>query len=267
MMGKRNTGQRRIWFTVLIIIVSALIVFSAVMIATQLSEYSTGQKTYNRLQQYIKSGPGTSENPLKSVEEGQTDTVVSLPVPPIAPDFDALGEINEDVVGWIISEGTVIDYPVVHGIDNQHYLTHVFDGTRNKLGSIFVDFRNQKGFTDKNTIIHGHHMKNGSMFASLVEYRNQEYFEQHPVMWLLTPERNYLLEIVSGYVTNGDEAYNISFEDEEEFLEFAKTINRLSDFESNVEIGKDDRLITFSTCTYEMSNARYVIHAKLSPAG
>ena len=119
-------------------------------------------------------------------------------------DFVSLKEINEDVVGWLYLPDTVINYPVVQGEDNSYYLKHLVDGSYNANGSLFVDYHNKMDFSDDNTLIYGHHMDSGKMFATLVKYKNQEFYDAHPVAYFLTEEKDYKIEIFSGYVTTHD---------------------------------------------------------------
>ena len=175
-----------------------------------------------------------------------------------------LSAMNADVAAWIYSADTVIDYPVVQGSDNVYYLDHIFDGTYNKLGTLFVDCRNAPGFSDWNTIIYGHNMNNGSMFASLTNYTKQAYYEAHPEMFLVTPDGTFRLELFSGYVTPSDsDAYTFSFADASAFSEFLESIRARSDFDSPVSVEVSDRIVTLSTCTYDFEDARYVVHGKL----
>lgn len=184
-------------------------------------------------------------------------------------DFTALRQENEDVAAWVKIDGSAIDYPVAQGTDNDFYLSHRFDGQASKSGAIFVDYRNAKGFADQNTILYGHHMKNGSMFAPLVNYKAQDFYDAHPVMLLYTPEGDYLVEFFAGYVVPiRNEAlpcFYMSFSDEAEYLEYIAEAKRRSTFQSEVAVGAEDRIVTLATCTYEVYDARYVLQGKLTP--
>ncbi len=132
----------------------------------------------------------------------------------IAPkkvDFKALQAENPDIVGWIYCKDTVIDYPVLKGKDNDQYLYHDYTGAYNIDGSIFVDAENRDDFVDSNTIVYGHHMNSGSMFAGLIKWADQEYYDKHKVVWLLTPEQDYKIELFAGHhVDAHSEAYQIA---------------------------------------------------------
>ena len=126
---------------------------------------------------------------------------------PIEVDFEALRKVNPDVIGWIYCPDTVINYPVMHGETNDTYLHHSYDGTYNASGSIFEDARNGRGFVDPVSILYGHHMASGAMFATLDLWQAVDYFYEHPVMWLLTPTRDYKADPNANYILMSTCAY------------------------------------------------------------
>lgn len=175
-------------------------------------------------------------------------------------DFDSLRKLNNDVVGWIYGPGTKINYPVVQGEDNDYYLTHMFDGKENKCGSIFMDSLNEEDFSNTNSIIHGHHMRNGSMFASLTSYLSQSYYDTHPVLWLTTSEKDYKVELFAGFVTDvNSDVWQIEFASKEEYREWLDKMVENSSFKSDVKPGENDHILTLATCSYEYDNARFVV--------
>lgn len=185
---------------------------------------------------------------------------------PITVDFATLQSINEDVVGWIYCEGTTINYPVLQGEDNEFYLDHMYDKTVNRAGSIFIEANNRKNFDDSNTIIYGHHMKNGAMFATLNKWSEQEYYEKHPIFWLLTPKRNYQIVLFSSYRTAVDsDTYTIYQGTSREFEDYLQAVSTNSDFSANVELDANRKFVVLSTCEYTFENARYVLHGMLVP--
>lgn len=186
---------------------------------------------------------------------------------PIAVDFGALLEANEDIVGWLYCEGTNINYPVVQGKDNDYYLHHAYDKSESRAGALFVDAENRPQFADSNTIIYGHHMKNGSMFAHLAYFAGQEYFDAHPVMWLLTPEGNYRVELLGGYLTSAEsDSYTIFTGACREFDEYLAEVLAALDVQPDADVAGDGRYIMLSTCEYDFEDARYVLHGRLLPA-
>lgn len=186
--------------------------------------------------------------------------------PPISVDFESLLRDNQKVIGWLICEDTVINYPVVQALDNDYYLHRMPDGTISSSGSIFMDASCDAFFTDDNSIIYGHNMKNGSMFAPLSRYSAQDYFDEHPSMWLLTPRGDYRLELLAGFVAKADDkVYTINFAREDEREAFVSMLSERSDFVGNIQPMEGDRLVTLSTCNYSFSNARYVVVGILVP--
>ena len=183
--------------------------------------------------------------------------------PPILVDFDGLCGENPDVVGWIYCEDTPINYPVLQGEDNKKYLTIQPDGRTSGSGSVFIDCNCESEFTSDNTIMYGHNLKN-KMFSSLSRYSSQSYYNKHPVMWLLTPDQNYMIELFAGFVIkDGGWVYVIDFPFPGDWEEFTEACLKNSFFRSMYPPEKGDRLITLSTCDYTFDNARYVVVGSL----
>ena len=182
----------------------------------------------------------------------------------ISMDFTELQKINGDIIGWLYAEGTKIDNPVVLTDNNTYYLNHLYSGEVNGSGSLFADFRNHRDFSDKNTVIYGHHMRNGSMFGSIEEYRSQDFYESAPTMMLYTPEGDYLIELISGTDESGNDQFvKFEFENDKEFEEYIDSFRERSTFKSDVEVRPQDKLISLCTCTYVFNNARYMLIGRL----
>ncbi len=185
---------------------------------------------------------------------------------PITVDFEALRRVNPDVSGWLYCEGTAINYPVLQGRDDDAYLHHSYDGSYNAAGSLFVEAENRPGFADANTIIYGHNMKNGTMFAELPRWAEQEFYEAHPVFWLLTPEQDYRVELFSGYVASADSGtYTVFTGWGPQLKDYLQDAAGRSDFRSGVVPESGDRCVMLSTCVYFFENSRYVLHGVLRP--
>jgi sortase B len=182
---------------------------------------------------------------------------------PISVDFDALQAENEDVIAWIYCEDTPINYPIVKSADNSDYLHALLDGSYNAEGTLFVDYRNASDFSDFYTIVYGHNMKNADMFGTLVNYREQEYYDEHPVMWLLTPDGDYRVDLFSGYVIPSDSSVYSVITAKEEKESFLRTAYTSSLFDSTVTCSTSERFLLLSTCSYEYDGARFVVVGKL----
>lgn len=175
-------------------------------------------------------------------------------------DFAKLKQKNSDAIAWIKVNGTDIDFPVVKGTDNSYYLTHNFDKEKNKAGWIFADYRNKFDGTDKNIIIYGHNMKNGSMFASLKDVIKEEWYnnENNKYIALITENENCKYQVFSVYQIETEEYYlqtNIS-----NFKEFVEEIKGRSKKDFNVDIKETDSILTLSTCA-DNTKYRVVLHA------
>ncbi len=187
--------------------------------------------------------------------------------PPLEVDFDALRAINEDIVGWIYCEDTAINYPLLRGETNDEYLRHLYDRSYSVAGSIFMEAENRPDLSDVNTIIYGHYMNNGTMFGGLSNWKEQSYYEEHPVMWLLTPERDYRIDIVASYYTSAySDTYLLFHEPGAEFDEYLARALAQSVIHTRAEAEEDAHYVLLSTCAYLFDNARFVIHGKLVPA-
>ena len=265
--------KKFIYILVLLLLLSVL-GYSGWQVYQIVAEYKGGQDSYASLEQFVSTAPPTTPSrPAPTdpagetipTEEGQTEPqeeVVQWPV----VDFDALRAINTDIVGWIYIPGTVINYPIAQTDNNDYYLTHLFDKTRNSSGCIFLDASVSPDFMANNSVLHGHHMKNGTMFAGITKYKDQSYYEEHPTAMLLTPGGNYEIQFFSAYVTSTDaDAWDPYFT-EEAFGLWLDRLSRKSYFRSDVVPTTDDRIVTFSTCTYEYDDARFVLHGILREA-
>lgn len=183
---------------------------------------------------------------------------------PIRVDFATLKESIPDLVGWIYGEDTAISYPVVQGEDNDYYLSHMADGRSNTSGAIFMDTRNQAHTPLSNEILYGHHMKNGSMFAGLLRYKKQSYYETHPSFYYITEEKNYRLEILRAGVTNGtSDIFRSAFRTKLDRAEYEKEWAHINVLTPVFDEVPDAPLMTLSTCSYEMADARFVVQGQL----
>jgi sortase B len=127
-----------------------------------------------------------------------------------------------------------------------------------------MDFRNSGKFTDRNSILYGHRMNNGTMFADLSNYSNQAFFEEHPYLLIITPEAKYKAEVFSAYVANTTyNSWDTVFDGDEKYMNWLESIQSRSYFNRDVEFSPESRVVTLSTCTYEFEDARFIVHALL----
>ena len=183
-------------------------------------------------------------------------------------DFDSLRAVNEDVIGWMIQEGTEINFPIVQGEDNEYYLTHLYTGAVNRTGSIFADAGNSPYFTDMCTYLYGHNRKNGSMFASLPNYLDEEYYRAHPTMTVITPYEDYAAEIFACVRESAgqEETWRVKqFSGRGEYEAFVQSILDRSRLDTGIVPRWGDPLLALCTCTNEVHEERYIVFARLRP--
>ena len=225
--------------TVFMIIFTIIFLYSAVQLYGIWMGYRESEILYHNAQEEF----------FQQAEESNMQQVADTGLQ-LAVDFDSLQAVNSDVVGWIWMKDTVINYPILHSKkNNDEYLYTTYDGKQNNSGSIFADYRNNADFTDDNTVLYGHNMKNGSMFACLLKMRGQEYFDAHREFYVLTPEGNRRYEIISVFQVDAlSDIYEREFatkEEKQQWLDFViKKSAVLAPFSANVE----DTFVLLSTC-------------------
>ena len=240
----------------------------------------TGQKLFTAVREY-KAGEDIYEeiaeiarNPTPAISAEITNPEISEITPESEPDeksrtaeinrspvdFARLAEISPDIRGWIRLEGTRVDYPVMQSRDNDYYLSRAVNGTWNKVGTPFIDFRNNGDFSDRLTVIYGHYMGDGSMFASLDRWQQEAYLAEHPVMYLNTPSCNYRVDIIAGFTTPADsDAYRYEFSSIMDIQNWISWIREMSVIHPDIELSPVDRFLTLSTCAYSYEDARTVL--------
>ncbi len=250
--------MKKIVINILLVFFIGVLLYSGYNLFKIFSEYGKGRLEYSKTSDEVVTE--------KEPESGTADDSAAkekVETAPINVDFDKLLKKNSDVAGWIYCPKTVVNYPVMHAKDNDYYLHRMINKEYNSSGSIFEDYRNSPGQIDPATILYGHSMKDGSMFAMLHEYTDQKYYDKHPTMWYLTPERNYRLDILMGYIAGEkDEVYAL-FENVQQMREYLHKVEEKSTFKPKVkyDLDKLNSVIVLSTCAYEFKNARYIVIA------
>lgn len=197
-------------------------------------------------------------------EESETELTDNEPAGRRPPDFDILLDWNSDIKGWIWLPDTDIDYPVVQGADNDYYLNHTTDRKKSIIGSIFIENKNRGDFQDDVTVLYGHNIKGGRMFSPLAGYKDQSYYELHPILYFYTPAANYRVELFAGQVLNGVTGeFPLNFESEEKRKEWINQLKISSTISSGKMPETNERIMALCTCSYEYQNARYVVYGIL----
>lgn len=238
--------------TIILIIAICVFAFSAFQLYKIFNGYHKGESEYDDLVKLAVTQEKNDDSPDGEAGEGK-----------FTVDFDALRQINPDVVAWIrFDEPAVINYPVVQGSDNSEYLSKTFKGYDNTVGTIFVNAYNNADFNDRNTIIYGHYMYNGTMFNELEQYHEKSFWEKYPYFYIYTPDGNVITyQIYSvGVVKDTSEGYTYQFADDAAFASFLEVTKNSSLYDTGVEVGNDSQIVTLSTCTRAGNDDRTIVH-------
>jgi len=237
----------------IIVIAVIVLLFSAFKMKEILDDYRTSEVSYEEaVETFVKEMPEIKED---------NEKVRMI-------DFAGLQAINSDVIGWIELEGSNIDYPILKSSDNADYLHTTYDKKYASAGSIFMDCRNASDFSDHNTILYGHNMKNGSMFHDLRFYMTEgsDWYESHNVYKIYTVDKKTRQSVCTEYkvisVQKTDaysESYKVSFSGLDDYESWLKNICKDAIYDATYDIHKGT--ITLSTCRGKVgSDERLVVH-------
>ena len=178
-------------------------------------------------------------------------------------DIDKLKNEYDEAIGYIEIPNTNISYPIMQGEDNDYYLKHLPNGDSNKIGSIFIDYRNNE-FNDQNTIIYGHNFNNGTMFSDLLNYKSDDFYKNHSKYAIYVSDRKMEVEIFGVYVLDvTKEKIPINFETLDVFNDYIDKIMENNLIKSNFEINENDRLVSLCTCANGSWKNRLIVVGKV----
>lgn len=294
-MRKKKEKKRKtvgdVIYRIVFFIALAVFLYCAYRLLTIYLEYKKGTDEYSALeQQYVYEevlpdsqtdvqGDETETfevNEAEPMTEAETETeivededgntrVEYYPVLRNPIDFESLQEVNEDIIGWIKVNALDISYPIAQAEDNDYYLHRTFEQVENFAGCIFMEYKNNSDFSDKNTIIYGHNMKNGSMFGKLKKFYEEGVYESAPFFWIYTPDKIYRYDIFScSQVGAYSDTYQITFSEDEDFEAYLKNAFESSIVDgTGIEVTAEDKIVTLSTCTGNEAT-RFVVQGKLA---
>lgn len=235
---------------------AAVILYGIWHIYDTTRQYEEADKEYEKVRDMAVKEQEADED---DKEDGGDKTVK----PPITVDIAALKKENPDTVGWIYYPAVGINYPIMQDKDNKYYMNHTFKGEKNAAGSIFLDTAGSAEFTDENTMVYGHNMRNGSMFGALKNIRNEGMAEENPYIWVFLESGNYRYRICSWHdAKTTDDSFRTKFETEEEKKAYIQHISELAEEKTGRELKPKDKILTLSTCTSD-SSVRFLVHGVL----
>lgn len=172
---------------------------------------------------------------------------------------------NKEVMGWIYVPGTNINYPVLLGEDNNYYLTHNHKKEVSKSGAIFMDCRNADKSQQRHIILWGHNLNDMTMFQGLENYKNKNFFESHPNVYLYWGEEKVQYEVYAAYGVDGNiNFHRTEFDSDKNFLQHMNELRTLNKYKPTKEITlkADDQILSLATCAYEYPNSYYIVQAR-----
>ena len=262
--------------TVVTVLLLLAFTFSAAMTLFHSMESSRNARSNEEARQIAFSSSPSPDTSLPSIQEQQpaTHPWESGPEPTeendsISPlealqnmDFSQLRKLNPDIFGWILIPDTQLSYPLVQGEDNQFYLDHSWKRDPSPAGSIFMECKCSRTLDDFNTILYGHRMRDGSMFATLKHYGNSEFWQAHPSVYLADENGLHSYDVFAAWEAGITEApFRLQISDEGERLEFIRICVERSVIRTGIQPEADDRILTLSTCTGAGYDTRWVVQA------
>lgn len=249
MRRKKNKRYKKV---ILNIIIYMILLFVLIYSGIKIFKWYNDKTNNNKIAEQIKSTVIVED---KNEDENKEEYTV---------DFKKLKEQNNETVAWIKVNNTNVEYPVLRATNNSFYLNHSFDKSKNSAGWIFADYRNKFDGTDKNIIIYGHNMRDDSMFGSLKNILNSAWYdnEENTNITLYTENEKSIYKVFSIYKIESEDYYiKTEFSNDNEFEKFIETLKKRSIKNFNIDISKEDSILTLSTCANN-NKYRVVLHAK-----
>ena len=265
-MKKHNKIKLFIWASLATIFLSILLISSIKIILWKIDNDNTSKQTdeINEYANIEEIDDNENTELINEPDDMDSDYWYYIKFPLINVDFNELKQKNSDTVAWINVNNTNINYPVVQTNNNDYYLDHSYNKKHNEAGWVFLDYRNNKNFSDKNTIIYAHSRLDKTMFGSLSKALNESWYKNkdNHIVRISNEYENSLWQIFSIYIIDTESYYiTTGFSNDEDYQKFLDTMVSRSKYDFNTELTTSDRIITLSTC-YD-DNRKTVVHAKL----
>lgn len=251
----------------MVVSLCVLLVFgSGFLMVCDLNQYAKSAGAYGGLAEHVEL-PEQTEAPEKTEGDAETDGEDSGVLIPVV-DFKALKKNGPNIIRWITLPDSAINYTMTQTDSNDYYLRHLYGGTYNKAGCLFADYENKADFSDRDTIIYGHNMRDGSMFATLNQYDEQPYFEIHKEMYLVPPTGGYVMEVFTAFeakpAESGSDAspWRLNWKDDGAYTTWLRTMIERSVIETGVLVTFSDKVLTLSTCM-PGGASRFIVMGKL----
>lgn len=267
MLRMTQKGTRVKILDKIIISAAVILIVTGCVIAYQVNAgYEKGQEEYEQLRNAytnatyskdrqvgsstLKAQIQTEDEYGRAEEQAEINTMPEDAPVPVSVDWEGLQALNRDVVAWLQIPALELSYPVMQGEDNEYYLHHSLQKEYLYAGSIFLDCENSRNFDQYNTILYGHNMRDGSMFASLKKLADQSVYDSCPYFWIQTPQKRLLYRIFAVRQAEVNSSiYTIRFADQLSYKEWLQQMQVNNGLEQQNELQEKDKIVTLSTCT------------------
>ncbi len=256
--------KKPVWL-ILFVLFLLLLVFGIAVLLIQGKKEKTANDSYIEMQNEVNK---VVENvvPETETEVEENDALDGIEIPEKNLDWDALHEENQDIYAWIYVPNTTVDYPILqHPTDNSYYLNYNIDGTKGYPGCIYTEDYNSKDFSDINTVIYGHNLKDKTMFSSLHNFEDEEVFDEDNYIFIYTEDYVFVYEVFAAYEYDALHLLaNFDYTNEYVYQDYLDSIfegtGRVSKVKEDVEVTTEDKIVTLSTCTTDHnSNYRFLV--------
>lgn len=272
--GKKAKGMRHLFlaaggiFLTLFLISAGYLLYSGIIEQKSEEQYAELRTLTVAVENVSTKKPEPDQKPAaEKTNQLASGTLYEIPEKNI--DFTALQSENKDIYAWIYIPGTKVDYPILqHPKDDTYYLNYNIDGSKGYPGAIYSELCNSKDFTDKQTVLYGHNMKNKTMFGSLHNYEDAQFFQQNNYIYIYTEKKNYIYQIFAAYEYSSVHlVYGFDFTTPEIFQSYIDGIfandNIRANINHNVPVTSADKLLTLTTCISGKPDNRYLVQGVL----
>ena len=262
--------KKKIYIVLMIVFAIGFFVCMGLFIHNKIVEKKAEEKYEELLDMQLEQSIEESELSVQEeIEEEDILTTLGIEIPEKTLDFEKLQEENEHIYAWIYIPGTKVDYPILqHPTEESYYLDRNLDGSRGYPGCIYTDYLNEKDFSDNNTVIYGHNMKDGTMFGELHKFEDKAFFEENKYAYIYTPEKIYVYEIFAAYeFSDLHLLYGYDMDNPEIFEIYLDSVFNTRGMNAHIRststVTKEDKIITLSTCIGNKPKNRYLIQGVL----
>lgn len=270
MKNQENKIQNKKIWKLLSIVFGLLFLVCILWLAVYLMQGVRAEKELEELKNTYVQEASVEETEDSVAEDEEAVLAAEYEIPQKEIDWNALQEKNQDIYSWITIPGTVIDYPILqHPDEPDYYLQHNLDGSKGYPGCIYSQLYNSRDWKDPNTVLYGHNMKNGSMFAGLHQYEDSRFFEEHPYVYIYSEDAVRVYRIFAAYEFSSAHLL-LSFdtknpENFEAYLEGIFERDGMNDnFDRDISVTAEDKILTLETCISKKPDNRWLVQAVLA---